>query len=139
MEPEQRREIARRGGESRGRQRGESGRQGARGRYEEGDERELRGSWDDDDQGGRRFEEEDERGGRGRDYDEDEYRGSRNSGSSRRGFAAMDPERQREIARMGGIASHRKGVGHEWTSEEARVCGAKGGHAPHRRQLSLLR
>src|SRR5438552_2787877 len=38
----------------------------------------------------------------------------------RRGFAAMDPERQREIASKGGRAAHEKGTAHEWTGEEAR-------------------
>ena len=47
----------------------------------------------------------------------------------KRGFAAMPPEKQREIASMGGKASHVKGTGHEWDSEAARKAGAKGGHA----------
>jgi uncharacterized protein len=46
---------------------------------------------------------------------------------SKRGFAAMDRERQREIAREGGKAAHRQGVAHRWTSEEAREAGRKGG------------
>jgi uncharacterized protein len=46
---------------------------------------------------------------------------------SRRGFAAMDPERQRQIASEGGRAAHRQGVAHEWTAEEAREAGRKGG------------
>lgn len=45
----------------------------------------------------------------------------------RRGFAAMDPERQREIAIKGGIAAHVSGYAHKWTSEEARAAGKKGG------------
>lgn len=48
-----------------------------------------------------------------------------------RGFASMDPEKQREIARKGGRAAHMKGTAHEWTSEEARVAGRKGGEASH--------
>ncbi len=44
-----------------------------------------------------------------------------------RGFASMDRERQREIARKGGKAAHQKGTAHEWTSTEARVAGSKGG------------
>lgn len=44
-----------------------------------------------------------------------------------RGFASMDRTKQREIARMGGKAAHRKGVAHQWTSEEAREAGRKGG------------
>ena len=46
---------------------------------------------------------------------------------SRRGFAAMDPERQRQIASEGGRAAHRQGVAHEWTAYEARLAGRKGG------------
>ncbi len=45
----------------------------------------------------------------------------------RRGFAAMDPAKQRAIASKGGFASHAQGTGHEWTSEEAREAGRKGG------------
>jgi general stress protein YciG len=39
--------------------------------------------------------------------------------SNQRGFAAMDPERQREIASKGGRAAHESGHAHEWDSEEA--------------------
>lgn len=46
-----------------------------------------------------------------------------------RGFAAMDPERRREVTRKGGLAAHQKGTAHEWTSEEARIAGRKGGQA----------
>lgn len=46
---------------------------------------------------------------------------------SRRGFAAMDPERQKQIASEGGRAAHRQGVAHEWSTEEARQAGRKGG------------
>ena len=45
----------------------------------------------------------------------------------RRGFASMSPEKQREIASKGGRAAHQKGTAHEWTSEEARQAGRKGG------------
>lgn len=48
-----------------------------------------------------------------------------------RGFASMDPEKQREIARKGGRAAHQKGTAHEWDSEEARIAGRKGGEASH--------
>ena len=44
-----------------------------------------------------------------------------------RGFASMDPDLQREIAKAGGAAAHAKGVAHTWTSESARAAGAKGG------------
>ena len=47
--------------------------------------------------------------------------------NSRRGFAAMDPERQKQIASEGGRAAHKQGVAHRWTSEEARQAGRKGG------------
>ncbi len=39
----------------------------------------------------------------------------------------MSPEKQREIASKGGRAAHQKGTAHEWTSEEARSAGRKGG------------
>ncbi len=39
----------------------------------------------------------------------------------------MSPEKQREIASKGGRAAHQKGTAHEWTSEEARQAGRKGG------------
>ena len=51
--------------------------------------------------------------------------GSKQSGdTSKRGFASMDPEQQREIAAEGGRAAHEKGTAHEFTSEEARRAGA---------------
>jgi uncharacterized protein len=43
----------------------------------------------------------------------------------RRGFAAMDPQRQREIASLGGRAAHRSGNAHQFTTEEARAAGRK--------------
>ena len=46
-------------------------------------------------------------------------------GKSNRGFASMDPQRQREIASLGGRAAHQSGHAHEFTSEEARVAGRK--------------
>ena len=45
----------------------------------------------------------------------------------RRGFASMTPEKQREIASKGGRAAHQKGTAHEWSADEARVAGRKGG------------
>lgn len=51
---------------------------------------------------------------------------------SRRGFAAMDPELQRRIAREGGKASHESGKGHRFTPEEAREAGRKGGQISRR-------
>src|SRR3954471_5343675 len=49
------------------------------------------------------------------------------NGTRNRGFASMDRERQREIARKGGRAAHEKGTAHEFTSDEARAAGRKGG------------
>jgi general stress protein YciG len=46
---------------------------------------------------------------------------------ARRGFASMDPSKQRAIASKGGKAAHRKGTAHEFTPEEAAVAGRKGG------------
>lgn len=51
------------------------------------------------------------------------------SDTSNRGFASMDEEKQREIASKGGHAAHEKGTAHEFTSEEAREAGRKGGEA----------
>src|SRR5213076_276929 len=45
-------------------------------------------------------------------------------GTKNRGFASMDPARQREIASEGGKAAHQKGTAHEFTSEEARRAGS---------------
>src|SRR5436853_2691262 len=52
--------------------------------------------------------------------------------TSKRGFASMDPAKQREIASKGGRAAHAKGTAHEFTSDEARVAGRKGGEAVSR-------
>ncbi len=49
--------------------------------------------------------------------------------NSGRGFAGMDPEKQREIASKGGKAAHQSGNANEFTSEEAREAGRKGGQA----------
>ena len=51
---------------------------------------------------------------------------------SKRGFAAMDEEKQREIASKGGKAAHASGNAHEFDSEEARAAGRKGGLASHK-------
>ena len=48
---------------------------------------------------------------------------------ARRGFAAMSPEKQREIASKGGKAAHERGTAHEFTTDEARIAGRKGGLA----------
>lgn len=51
---------------------------------------------------------------------------------SDRGFASMSRDKQREIASKGGRAAHRKGTAHEFTSEEAREAGRKGGKMSRR-------
>lgn len=53
---------------------------------------------------------------------------------ARKGFACMDPEKVREIARKGGAAAHAAGFAHRFTVEEARAAGKKGGNAPHARR-----
>lgn len=51
-----------------------------------------------------------------------------------RGFAAMDPKKVSEIASKGGKAAHAAGTAHQFTSDEARTAGRKGGVAPHVRR-----
>jgi len=53
------------------------------------------------------------------------------AGRAPRGFAAMNSDKQREIARQGGRAAHAKGTAHEFTPEEAAAAGRKGGKAAH--------
>lgn len=73
--------------------------------------------------------------------------GSSTSGSSsseerrprRRGFAAMGRDRVREIASKGGKAAHAAGTAHQFSSDEARVAGRKGGMAPHIRRGGVRR
>lgn len=48
----------------------------------------------------------------------------------------MDPQKQREIASKGGKAAHQKGTAHEFTTEEARVAGRKGGAASRARRAA---
>lgn len=48
---------------------------------------------------------------------------------AKRGFAAITPERQREIASQGGKAAHQQGVAHQWNKEQARAAGRRGGQA----------
>ena len=54
-----------------------------------------------------------------------------------RGFASMDRIKQREIASKGGKAAHEKGTAHEWTSEEARDAGRRGGMVGSRRRAEM--
>ena len=56
---------------------------------------------------------------------------TKSGGQSKRGFASMDEDKQREIASKGGKAAHEKGTAHEFTSAEAREAGRKGGEASH--------
>lgn len=56
------------------------------------------------------------------------------SRTSKRGFASMDPGKQREIASRGGRAAHERGTAHQWTAEEARDAGRRGGLAKPRKQ-----
>lgn len=51
---------------------------------------------------------------------------------TRRGFASMDQDKQREIASKGGRAAHEKGTAHEFSSDEAREAGRKGGESVSR-------
>ena len=56
-----------------------------------------------------------------------------NNHTSNRGFAGMDPQKQRDIASKGGKAAHAQGTAHEFTSAEAAAAGRKGGKAAHER------
>jgi general stress protein YciG len=58
---------------------------------------------------------------------------------SGRGFASMDPDKQREIASKGGRAAHEKGTAHEFTPEEAREAGRKGGETVSRNREHMAR
>ncbi len=49
------------------------------------------------------------------------------AGKSQRGFASMSEELQRRIASKGGKAAHKRGTAHEFSTEEARAAGHKGG------------
>lgn len=51
-----------------------------------------------------------------------------------RGFAAMDRKKVSEIASKGGKAAHAAGTAHQFSSDEARNAGKKGGVAPHVRR-----
>jgi general stress protein YciG len=56
---------------------------------------------------------------------------------SNRGFASMDAGKQREIASKGGKAAHRQGRAHEFTADEARVAGRKGGEIVSRDRVHM--
>lgn len=51
----------------------------------------------------------------------------------KRGFAALSPERRREIASKGGIMAHKLGTAHQWSVKEARAAGKKGGKPNHKK------
>lgn len=55
-----------------------------------------------------------------------------------KGFAAMSPEKQREIAKLGGRAAHERGTAHKWTSQEASQAGRKGGTATGKKRGKKL-
>lgn len=57
----------------------------------------------------------------------------------RRGFAALDPEKLRRIARLGSQMSHARGKAHEFTTEEARHAGTKGGRVISRDRKHMSR
>ena len=57
---------------------------------------------------------------------------SKPGNTSSRGFASMDPDKQKEIASEGGKAAHEQGTAHEFDSEEAREAGRKGGEVVSR-------
>jgi general stress protein YciG len=61
------------------------------------------------------------------------------AGTKQRGFASMDEEKQREIASLGGRAAHQKGTAHEFTPEEARAAGRKGGETVSRNREHMAR
>ena len=56
--------------------------------------------------------------------------------TSRRGFAALNPEERRRIASRGGKAAHASGNAHRYTSEEARKYGSLGGKAAHQKGVA---
>jgi general stress protein YciG len=54
-----------------------------------------------------------------------------------RGFAAMAPNLVSELAKRGGKAAHRAGTAHQFTSDEARIAGRKGGMASHAKRRAI--
>jgi general stress protein YciG len=51
---------------------------------------------------------------------------------AKRGFAAMSPEKRKEISSKGGFRAHELGVAHKYSSDEAKEAGKLGGTAPHK-------
>ena len=56
----------------------------------------------------------------------------------RQGFAVMDPEQRRQVARLGGQTSHGLGKAHRFTPEEAREAGRKGGRTLSRNRAYMV-
>jgi len=61
---------------------------------------------------------------------------ARAKSKSKRGFASMDEDLQRQIASAGGKAAHASGNAHQWTPEEASAAGKKGGRARRSRRMA---
>lgn len=59
------------------------------------------------------------------------------TGKTKRGFATLSPERKKLIASLGGKAAHAKGTAHEFTADEARQAGRKGGLAVSRNKAHM--
>ena len=55
-----------------------------------------------------------------------------------RGFAAMDPDKQKALASAGGRAAHRHGRAHQFTENEARLAGAKGRAARQAKRIAAM-
>jgi hypothetical protein len=62
--------------------------------------------------------------------------GQEQNAKAKRGFAAMPPKRQHEIASLGGRTAHKLKVAHEWTPEEAKAAGKKGGAIAGQRRIN---
>ncbi len=62
-----------------------------------------------------------------------------NKPKANRGFGAMDPARQRELASRGGKAAHEQGTAHEFDSESARRAGQRGGAKVSRDRAHMAR
>jgi len=71
------------------------------------------------------------------DYQTNGKNGNQVERASKRGFASMNPEKQKQIARQGGKAAHQKGTAHQFNSEEARIAGRKGGEAVSRNRQHM--
>ena len=52
-----------------------------------------------------------------------------NNQGNRRGFAGMDPEKQREIASKGGRAAHESGHANQFDSATGAAAGRRGGQS----------